>query len=179
MSPLELKTHKDFPKKLSSLPVFAPLAKKNRGLPKPLDSLGRRKEVHSSGVIRVSESHVAFFLYRDGEILTDRAFYAYLFCELKNSTLYTLYEFHWHPSHKGIHCKLPCKTEKNYAGRLLVQAPELQLRPASTLDPSNESDRIELVKMFCEKCGVDLELPADDSTACTENQPDLFDEQHH
>jgi len=179
MSPQELKSHKEHTKRLASLPVFTPLAKKKNGLPKPLDMLGRRKEVFGSGLMKVSDTHIAFFLYRDGEILTDRAFYGYLFCELKNASLYTLYEFHWHPSHKGIHCKLPCNTDNNYAGRLLVQAPELQIQSSSSLDPANEQDRLELVRMFCEKCGVSVDFPAETKATSTDNQGDLFHEQHH
>lgn len=175
MTPIELREHKRHCKKISALPTFTPLNKKNNRLPRPLDQLGRRKDAHSSGMIRVSDSHVAFFLYRDGEILTDRSFYGYLFCELQNSTLSTLYEFHWHPSHKGIHCKLPCNTANNYAGRLLVQAPELQIASASTLDPAKESDRKLLVEMFCKKCGIELSLPKAMPEARS-NQADLFDD---
>lgn len=172
MKPRELKDHKSHKKRLTTAPNFQPLVKKGNKLPKPLDSLGRRRDVHCSGVIRVSDSHVACFLYRGGEILTDRAFYAYLFCELESGSLYPLYEFHWHPSHKGIHCKLPCKTDLNYSGRLLVQAPELQLEQFSTLDPLDEKDRHKLIEMFCSKCGIDLEL-LDEITVLPEPDPQM------
>lgn len=179
MEPKELQNHKRHPKAISEYPAFYPLSRKNNKLPKPLDRLGRRKDAHGSGIIRVSDSHVAFFLYREGEILTDRAFYGYLFCELQDETLYTLYEFHWHPSHKGIHCKLPCRTSTDYAGRLLVQAPELQITKTSALDPSRDSDRKLLVEMFCEKCGIALELTTQDEAPLHPNQFRLFDDHHH
>ena len=179
MEPRELKSHKQHHKSLKEYPTFSPLSKKGNKLPRPLDRLGRRKEAHGSGIVRVSDSHVAFFLYRDGEILTDRAFYAYLFCELQNETLYTLYEFHWHPSHKGIHCKVPCRTSGNYAGRLLAQAPELQITKTSSLDPANDSDRKLLVEIFCTKCGIALELTKQVEAPLNPNQLRLFDDPHH
>ena len=53
---------------------------------------------------------------------------AWLFCELDEEPLYPLFEVHFQPSHKGLHAKLPCKTDINDGGRQLVKAPELALR---------------------------------------------------
>lgn len=179
MTPNELKTHKKHKKVLDSLPSFNALSKRGSKLPRPLDGLGRRKDVYVSGLIEVSNSHAVFFLYRDGQILTDRAFFGYLFCVLQNKSLNTLYEFHWHPSHKGIHCKLQCNTSLNYTGRLLVQAPELQLAPPSELDPAKEADRVKLVQMFCAKCGIHLNLPKAQDQDQASEQGDLFNELDH
>lgn len=162
MDPRELRGHKLAQKTLSSYPTFKPLSKKNNNFPRPLDMLGRRKNAYASGLIAVSDTHSAFFLYRDGEILTDRAFYGYLFCTLSSGSLFPLHEFHWHPSHKGLHCKLPCKTEMNYSGRLLQLAPEFNLSMARPYDPANEGDRNHLVVLFCRACGITMTAPDDD-----------------
>lgn len=156
MTPRELLAHKLAPKFLPAFPEFKPLSKKNNGLPRPLDGLGRRKNAFATGLIGVSDTHSAFFLYRDGEILTDRAFYGFLFCQLQNGSLYPLQEFHWHPSHKGLHCKVPCNTVLNYSGRQLIQAPELALSMERRLNPADPSDREDLIRLFCRACGVTM-----------------------
>lgn len=168
MEPRELRAHKLAPKCLAEFPEFKPLNKKSNGLPRPLDCLGRRKNAHATALLSVSDTHSAFFLYRDGEILTDRAFYGFLFCRLHNESLYPLHEFHWHPSHKGLHCKVPCKTVLNYAGRQLVQAPELSLAMDRPLNPADAVDRIQLIRLFGLACGVTMPAPDQDP------QPDLF-----
>lgn len=154
MTPKELQEHKLAPKSLGAIPKFKELNKKNNSYPKPLDMLGRRKNAFASGLIALSDTHEAFFLYRGGDILTDTSFYGYVFCRLANGSLYPLYEFHWHPSHKGLHCKLPCNTTLDYNGRLLKAAPELSLNSDPTLDPRKEKDREELISLFCESCGI-------------------------
>lgn len=155
MTPKELQGHKHAPKALGAIPKFKELNKKNNSFPKPLDMLGRRKNAFASGLVRLSHTHEAFFLYRGGDILTDTCFYGYVFCRLANASLYPLYEFHWHPSHKGLHCKLPCNTSFDYNGRLLKGAPELSLSTDPTLDPRKENDREKLISMFCESCGIE------------------------
>lgn len=162
MEPRELKAHKDALKILNAYPAFKPLNKKNNNLPKPLDGLGRRKNAHATGLLTLSDTHSAFFLYRDGEILTDRAFYGFLFCHLANGSLSPLHEFHWHPSHKGLHCKMPCKTQTNYSGRQLSQAPEFNLSMDRPYDPAVLSDRTHLIRLFCRACGVTM-TPQDDT----------------
>lgn len=167
MDPRDLRTHRQVEKSLSAYPEFKPLTRKTNAYPKPLDQLGRRPRAHSTGVLKVSDSHSAFFIYRDGEILTDRAFYGYLFCNLSDAKLATLCEFHWHPSHKGLHCKVPCKTTDNYKERLLKGAPELNLKMAMKFNPADEKHRLELIKLFCKLCGIDIPGNEDD-------QGDLF-----
>ena len=68
------------------------------------------------------------FVWRDGELKTDSAFLVWLFCKLDEEPLYSLFEMHFHPSHKGLHAKLPCKPDVNDGGRQLVKAPRLTLR---------------------------------------------------
>lgn len=162
MEPRDLKAHKDALKILNSYPSFKPLNKKNNSFPKPLDTLGRRKNAHATELLSLSDTHSAFFLYRDGEILTDRAFYGFLFCHLENGNLYPLHEFHWHPSHKGLHCKIPCKTHINYSGRQLIQAPEFNLSMDRPYDPATSGDRNHLIRLFCRACGVTM-TPQDDT----------------
>jgi hypothetical protein len=155
MTPHELRKHKLYKKQLKEVPVFKPHSKRKKQLPKPLSRIGGSK-VFSSGLLEVSDTHSVFMLWREGDILTDRSFYAYLFCQLSDKTLSPLLEFHWHPSHKGQHCKTPCKTTQNFTGRLLPGAPELALATDHKLDPRKEKDRLKLIIKFCETCGIGL-----------------------
>lgn len=159
MEPRALRDHKAAQKTMESIPEFRPLSKKNNQLPRPLDGLGRRKNAFATELISLSSSYRALFLYRDGEILTDKAFYGYLFACQEGGVLYPLYELHWHPSHKGLHCNLPCNTVLNYSGRLLVQAPELSLKMSRPYDPAQQGDREILIREFCRLCGVTLRPP--------------------
>lgn len=153
MTPRDLKAHKTVPKRLTEIPTFKP--QKRNKLPKPLKGLGGPK-VESTGMLEVSVDHVALMCWRNGPILTDRTFFGYLFCRLANGSLSPLFEFHWHPSHKGIHCKTPCRTSNDYTDRLLPGAPELALKTKADLDPKNPVDRLKLVIEFCRSCGISL-----------------------
>lgn len=81
---------------------------------------------------------------------------AWLFCVLENQSLYPLFELHFHPSHKGVHCKLPCNTENDYTDRQLPKVPELELMTAKELDPRIDAHRQQLIVQFCEACGIAL-----------------------
>lgn len=153
MNPRDLRAHKKAPKRLESTPVFKSQARKK--LPKPFHKLGGPR-IESTGMIDVSADHVVFMYWRDGPILTDRSFYAYLFCRLANKSLSPLFEFHWHPSHKGFHCKTPCRTVNDYTNSVLSGAPELALKPTRQLDPKIYDDRMRLVIDFCKWCGISL-----------------------
>ena len=153
MTPKELIAHKTAPKHLDAIPVFK-LQKRNK-LPKPLKEVGGPR-IESTGMINVSDNHVAIMYWRDGEIFTDRSFYGHLFCRLSNGSLSPVFEFHWHPSHKGIHCKTPCRTTNNYTDRMLPGAPELSLKTERNLDPRIPDDRLKLVMDFCRSCGISL-----------------------
>lgn len=156
MKPRELRDHKRAIKVLKDLPVFKPI--KRNTLPKPFDQLGRRSHVYAAGPISISTDHALVFLYRDGEIFTDSCFYGYFACVLANGSFSLLMEFHWHPSHKGLHCKTPCGSQENYSGRLLAHAPELNLASDCTLDPRMEGDRLELIRLFCKACNVTMKF---------------------
>lgn len=158
MTPHDLKSHKIAAKQMKDAPVFK--RQKRNKLPRPFNKLGGAR-IQSTGMMDVSDNHVAFMYWRDGEILSDRAFFGHLFCRLANGSLSPIFEFHWHPSHKGVHCKTPCKTDNDYTDRVLKQAPELALKTEKQFDPRNTSDLHKLVILFCISCGISL--PADDS----------------
>jgi len=152
MTPAELKHHKLAVKALTSIPSFTQLKKGK--LPRPLHKIGGSR-FHTSGMIDISDQYVTTFLYRDGSLLTDTAFFGYLFLRATVS-LYPLFEFHWHPSHKLIHAKLPCNAKYNYTDRTLPGAEELNLSKKLTLDPRNERDRLELIRIFCRATGIEF-----------------------
>jgi len=149
----DLRAHKATPKRLTDVPTFKPQARNK--LPKPFKKLGGER-IRSTGMLEVSDDHVAFMFWRDGALLTDRSFYGYLFARLAEGRLGPVFEFHWHPSHKPIHCKVPCKTTSDFTDRTLRQAPELELRTSSCLDPKNPEELAQLVVQFCNSCGIDL-----------------------
>lgn len=153
MTPHELKIHKKAEKLLKVIPSFS-LQKRNK-LPRPFQKLGGDR-ILSSGMMEVSDSHVAFMYWRDGDILSDRSFFGHLFCRLANGDLSPIFEFHWHPSHKGVHCLTPCKTSSDYTNRHLKQAPELAIKTEKLFDPRVEVELNQLVILFCESCGISL-----------------------
>lgn len=153
MKPHDLKAHKNAFKQLAAIPKFSP--QKRNKLPKPFKGLGGPR-IESTGLIDVSNTHVAIMYWRDGPILTDRAFYGHLMCRLSNGDLSPLLEFHWHPSHKGLHCKTPCNTAVDYTNRQLPGAPELSIKTNGLLDPKDAFDRLKLVIAFCKSCGITL-----------------------
>lgn len=110
----------------------------------------------STDLLSVSDSHRVVLMWRDGETLQDSLFMAWMFCVLENQSLYPLLELHFHPSHKGVHCKLPCNTENDYTNRQLPKAPELELMTATGLDPRIDVHRQQLILQFCEACGITL-----------------------
>ncbi|WP_250529269.1 hypothetical protein [Caballeronia sp. ATUFL_F1_KS4A] len=73
----------------------------------------------ATDLIPVSDAHCVLFMWRDGEELMDRSFYGHLLWTLPQGDLSPLLEFHYHPSHKGVHCKMPCETTIDYRNRLL------------------------------------------------------------
>jgi hypothetical protein len=113
--------------------------------------------VESTGLLKISDSHFIHFLSRSGNTFTDRAFFAHLFVQLGDGSLSTLFEFHWHPSHKGFHCKTACNAPQSYTDRLLVQALELNMKTDHELDPARSDDRVKLMNIVCRACGIDLD----------------------
>lgn len=152
MTPEELQRHKKADKKLVAPPVFHSM-KQSSKLPKPFERMKGRR-LHTSGEIKVGENYRVFMFWRDGEELSDSAFLAWLTHVLPSGSLYPLFELHYHPSHKGVHAKLPCQTELDYTDRMLPQAAELRLQTARELDPRTIEGRSMLVHQFCKACGI-------------------------
>lgn len=153
MTPKELALHKAAYKQLQCVPVYKPL-KRNK-LPKPLHKMGSLR-IQATDLLAVSDTHRVVMMWRDGETRQDSAFLAWMFCILESQDLYPLFEFHFHPSHKGVHCKLPCKTQSDYTSRQLPGAPELGLVTLEGLDPRIDIDRQKLTLQFCKACGITL-----------------------
>jgi hypothetical protein len=151
VQPLDLRDHKRVEKRLRTVPNFAQM--KRGKLPKPFDRMGGRR-LTTSSVVEVSSSHCVCFVVKDGPLLSDSAFYGWLLCRLSNGSLSPLFEFHWHPSHKGFHAKLPCGTTDNYTNRQLPGAPELDLRTDAKLDPREPGGREALIRYFCVRTGI-------------------------
>ena len=155
MTPSELKWHREVLKRLEELPAFHS-GKRSIKLPRPFHKSMRGPRYHATGEVVVSPNHRAFFFWRDGPLRTDSAFFAWLMLKLPNDELYPLIEMHYHPSHKGLHVKLPCETSTDYTSRMLPNAPELNLNLPTDTDPRQESGRLKLIDRFCEICGIQL-----------------------
>ena len=153
MNKSEIHEHKRSPKRLIEMPKFG-LMKKAK-LPGYLGRM-KCKRLHSTPLTDVSDEHAIVFYWRDGEALSDTAFFAALFTKLHGGNVYPLFEFHWHPSHKGFHCKTPCGSPLDYTNRSLPQAVELNMRTKAHLDPRNERHREELVHIVCRACNIEL-----------------------
>lgn len=152
----ELRRQRLEPKRLATIPQFKQITK-NGSYPAPFNRL-RNKRVYATGFVDVSSDHQIFMLWRDGDLLFDRVFYAHLYRKVSGGGRYPLFEFHWHPSHKGFHCKVPCRTSQDYTNRHLPQAPELNLK-TTRLDPKIGTELHKLVAVFCKRCGIELDPP--------------------
>lgn len=126
--------------------------------------------ITSTGLVDVAADYSLFFLVKDGSTLQDTHFYGYLMHKLKGGGMSPLFEFHWHPSHKGFHCKTPCRTTSDYTDRTLPNAPELKMK-TKILDPRKSQDRQGLVAVVCEACGVTLRSTDDFGQMDIWNQP--------
>lgn len=146
MLPRQLRAQKNQPKRLAELPPFK-VMKKGK-LPRPFSKMGGSR-MWSTGLIDVSDSHQVIFIWRDGDVLTDRSFFAWLFKKASTLDLYPLLEMHWHPSHKGLHIKMPCRTDLDYSNRQLPGAPELDISIPKAYDPKIDDDRMMLIGKFC------------------------------
>ncbi|MYM34894.1 hypothetical protein GTP38_11140 [Duganella sp. FT94W] len=156
MLPKELKSQKLQEKRLAQIPAFKPMKKGK--LPKPFNKMGGPR-LSCTGLVNVSLSHQVIFVWKDGEIFSDRAFFGWLMKKVGSTDLYPLLEMHWHPSHKGLHIKTPCNTDFDYSNRQLPSAPELDIRAAKAYDPQLEDDRLRLVERFCQVAGIELGAP--------------------
>ncbi|MDM0024109.1 hypothetical protein [Variovorax saccharolyticus] len=150
----ELLAHKRAAKHLSKMPEFK-AAKKGR-LPAPYDRF-KSKRLSITDITPVGEDYSVVFMWRNGDLLTDTVFYAHLLQRLPGGRFYPLFEFHWHPSHKGFHCVTPCRTSLDYTGRMLSGgAPELAMETDPSADPRTERGREKLVTVFCSACNIKL-----------------------
>lgn len=146
-----LRTHKSRPKRLTDVPAFKP-AKRGR-LPKPLHQIGGAR-IFATDLLSVAEIYRACFVWRDGSLLADTAFYGWLF-EVRTNGMYPLAALHYHPSHKPVHLLTPCRQDRDFTNRQLPGAIEFSISHRR-LDPRIESDRMRLVEIFCERCGISL-----------------------
>ena len=153
LEPKELAAHKQVRKTLNDALQFKSMSK-NRW-PRPFNRMARPR-VQATDLIRVSDGHCALFMWRDGDELEDRAFYGHLLCTLPGGDLYPLLEFHYHPGHKGLHCKMPCQTAFDYRNRLLPGAPELNLKTSRRFGPGVAEDRAALIVLFCQTAGISI-----------------------
>jgi hypothetical protein len=152
MDRVDLRAHKDAAKVLPSVPAFKNL--KRGKLPRPLNRAGGPM-LYSTGLVSVGSDYLSCFLYKTGELLSDTHFYGYLFRRTGVGELFPLFEFHWHPSHKGFHCKMPCGDSRDFTNRLLPGTRELRMK-TQQLDPRDEAHRAELIMVFCRACGIRL-----------------------
>lgn len=155
MDKYELRDHKKAPKSLAGKITWSPL--KKGVLPNQYKTLGRRPRVSCSGIREVSSRHGVLFLWKDGDILTDSAFYGYFIEILPADKMRTILEFHWHPDHKGYHCVVPCNSDSDFTDRMLRNCHELNLKQSTILDPRDDKDRHVLINQFCEIVGIQLQ----------------------
>ncbi|SAK39197.1 hypothetical protein AWB75_00017 [Caballeronia catudaia] len=153
MKPDQLRSHKQALKTLTASPKFRQMNKSK--WPKPFNRMARPR-VQATDLIPVSDAHRVLFMWRDGDEITDRSFYGHLIFTSPKGDLYPLFEFHYHPSHKGVHCKLPCETTIDYRNRLLPGAPELNLESSRVFDPGVSDDRSALIVLFCRATGITI-----------------------
>ncbi len=149
-----LKKHKRAAKRLVSTPTFKS-ARKGR-LPKPLDKLGGSR-VYSSDLMTVGNAYHVCFAWRDGTLLTDTTFLAWLFLGVPGE-LTPIAILHYHPSHKPVHLQTPCRDERDFTNRQLPGTNEFHISK-ERFDPRKDSDRLRLVELFCQRCGIDMGEP--------------------
>ena len=151
MEPRLLKQHQRAAKRLVAAPVFK--AWRRGRLPKPLDKMGGAR-MFASDLIALGGAYHACFAWRDGGLLADSAFFAWLFLGAPGR-LSPLAILHHHPSHKPPHLLTPCGDGRDFTNRQLPGVIEFSVAPAS-FDPRLESDRERLVDIFCRRCGIML-----------------------
>lgn len=137
----------------------------SRTYPKPLNRF--RGTCYVSELLSVAEHQVVLFVYKRAAIAEDCKFYAYWGFRLTTGEYEPLLEWHYHPSHKGIHCKVPCETTLVYTSRQLVNAPELSVCFGKQPDIRTEWGVQEMIGLFCKK--LNIRLPEI-------SQTDLFEE---
>lgn len=144
-----LKKHKLASKRLLHVPAYKPL---RRGrLPRPLEKMGGGR-MFATDLLSVGESYRLCFAWRDGVLLADTAFFAWLF-EAGNEGLYPLAILHYHPSHKPVHMLTPCRDGRDFLNRQLPGVIEFKIAK-ERFDPRQDTDRQRMAAIFCERCGI-------------------------
>lgn len=151
MEPRLLKQHKHAAKRLVAPPVFK--AWRRGRLPKPLDKMGGAR-LFASDLTAVGGAYYVCFAWRDGSLLADSSFFAWLFSG-EPGRLFPLAILHYHPSHKPAHMLMPCRDERDFTNRQLPGVIEFNVAPA-VFDPRQEADRGRLIALFCQRCGIVL-----------------------
>lgn len=146
-----LRQHQNREKRLPNRPAFYP-ARRNR-LPKPLHQLSGPR-LFTTDLLELAEVYRACFVWRNGELLSDTAFYGWLF-EVRPKGMHPLAVMHYHPSHKPLHLLTPCEEDRDFTNRSLPGVREFNLR-TRRYDPRLERDRLDMIAMFCDRCGIDL-----------------------
>ena len=140
----------------------------SRTYPKPLNLF--RGTCCVSKLLPVAEHQVVLFAYKRAAIEEDCKFYAYWGFLLTTGEYEPLMEWHYHPSHKGIHCKVPCETTLSYTSRQLVNAPELSVCLGKRPDIRTDWGVQEMIGLFCGK--LNIRLPETSQTALFEECSD-------
>lgn len=84
MDKRELQQHKKASKILTMAPEFKNIRRKK--LPRPFQQLGGDR-IYGTPFIDVSDDHVLFCFFRDGETLQDSAFYGHFLCKVKGGVV--------------------------------------------------------------------------------------------
>ena len=109
-----------------------------------------------SELLSVAPNQVVLFAYKRAALLEDCKFWAYWGFLLATGEFQPMAEWHYHPSHKGIHCKVPCGTDKDYTSRMLAQAPELSVCPQKMPDVRTSAGIDQLIGIVCEKLSIHM-----------------------
>ena len=150
MNPRQLAEFKNMKKTMEPNPSFHQ-GTHSKSYPKPLNRFKSSSMV--SDLIYVADKQVVLFAYKQSELLIDCKFYAY-WGTLIDGKFTPIMIVHYHPSHKGMHAKVPCKTDRDYTSRELPGAPELQIHKDKLPDMRTERGINELITLFCKSAGI-------------------------
>lgn len=126
----------------------------SKSYPRPLNAF--KNSYWVSDVLDVATNQVVCFAYKQSSSLVDSKFYAYWGLRNSKNELIPLMNFHYHPSHKGIHARFACKTTELFTSRYLVVAPELNLHKKHQPDIRTQEGINELICLFCKSAGIEL-----------------------
>lgn len=155
MNPRQLREFKELNKELKEFPKFF-AGTHGKDYPKPMKQL--RKYDMVSDILEVANNHIVVFAYRRKPLSIDCKFYAYWGLKNSDGKLIPIMIMHYHPDHKGIHVKLPCKTDPNidFTSRELPGAPELNIYGKESPDIRTDEGVKQLVNLFCSASGTSI-----------------------